>query len=229
MPDSKRTPAGISRRLEHKKQRRAQAIKDGLCLNCFSQAATAGPRGGKRICDECRKKINSRPSVVKQADIFFGRHNAQREEWKSLGLCVFCGDTPVNGKNGGAGMCISCRRLHQSKRSARIARMKSVAIYGGKCVDCGNTDIRVMEFHHINFDGNVDRKSGSEGNVRAMRAIAKRGTIDESLALLCSNCHKIRHWDTRWDDQWLSVVGVEVPAPSDQEVTVKPKDGGANG
>jgi len=65
---------------------------------------------------------------------------------------------------------------------------------GRVCERCGISDIRVLDFHHLDRDG----KEGSIGKAvsknwskeRIVREIAK-------CQVLCSNCHRILHWEER--------------------------------
>lgn len=71
-------------------------------------------------------------------------------------------------------------------------KTKLVNILGGKCCDCGNNDIIVLEFHHPNDDkesgvGDLLESSFTEAMAEAAKCI-----------LLCRNCHIRRH--TKIDD-----------------------------
>ena len=62
------------------------------------------------------------------------------------------------------------------------------------CVHCGNTDIRVLDFHHRD-------KSSKEITIAT---IAQRGWSNEHILrelekceVLCANCHRIYHWEER--------------------------------
>ena len=48
------------------------------------------------------------------------------------------------------------------------------------CSGCGNPDFRLLEVHHVNFNGNEDRSGKFPDKVY------------EKVALCC-NCHKLRH------------------------------------
>lgn len=60
------------------------------------------------------------------------------------------------------------------------------------CVRCGNSDFRVLDFHHIDKDskemsiGEVVANGWSEA--RILKEIAK-------CEVLCANCHRIHHWE----------------------------------
>jgi len=77
------------------------------------------------------------------------------------------------------------RQRHQ------LTKLKAVAAKGGKCLDCGNDDLRVLEFDHVPERGRKIR------NVAAM--FAKTSSLSPSLEdelakcdLVCANCHAVR-------------------------------------
>ena len=62
------------------------------------------------------------------------------------------------------------------------------------CKHCGNTDIRVLDFHHVD-------KSSKEITIAK---ITYRGWSNERILqeiakcdVLCANCHRILHWEER--------------------------------
>lgn len=57
------------------------------------------------------------------------------------------------------------------------------------CVDCGNSDVRVLEFHHHNDDKSFTI-------ARKIRSQCRWETIlleINKCIVLCANCHRIRH------------------------------------
>lgn len=62
------------------------------------------------------------------------------------------------------------------------------------CVDCGNTDIRVLHFDHVRGEKYNDvTHMIQRGNSWAL--------ISEEIAkceIRCANCHMIRTWPNRW-------------------------------
>jgi hypothetical protein len=67
---------------------------------------------------------------------------------------------------------------------------------GLSCKRCGNTDIRVLDFHHLDKDGKDGglsyAKSKGWSKERILREIAK-------CEVLCANCHRIVHWE-EWNE-----------------------------
>lgn len=89
-----------------------------------------------------------------------------------------------------------------SRKSSRNIRREIVDFLGGGCADCGITDIRVLQFHHANFDGKSKRSemngARSKKYCEAILAQHKDGT--SPLVLLCANCHMIRHFINNAED-----------------------------
>jgi hypothetical protein len=82
------------------------------------------------------------------------------------------------------------RRKRQQEIRAFIQQQK-VGLF---CKRCGNADIRVLDFHH-------NDKRSKEASISSM---AKRGWSNEHILqeiakceVLCSNCHRILHWEER--------------------------------
>ena len=112
-------------------------------------------------------------------------------------------------KNGKGGYCKECRsskkkikyrtdpvfRANCIKNSAKIIkekyaknmRLKNEYLNEHPCVDCGNTDVRVLDFDHIRGE---KRFNISEGILLKWKDIIKE--IDK-CDIRCANCHRIRH------------------------------------
>ena len=62
-----------------------------------------------------------------------------------------------------------------------------------KCSKCGFSHPAAIDFHHIDSstkDGEVNRLSGTGSYKKAYAEV-------EKCIPLCSNCHRIHHWDER--------------------------------
>lgn len=59
------------------------------------------------------------------------------------------------------------------------------------CKECGITDVRLLEFHHID----PDSKLFTIGNGTRGKAILEEEI--KKCELLCANCHKIKQWEYR--------------------------------
>ncbi len=130
-------------------------------------------------------------------------------------ICVACGENKDeslfakkgihNGKQRYRSDCRDCVRLHDRKRYAEDpkrretllnSKMKSVSdrreyVYSylkfHPCVDCGNSDIRVLEFDHV--------RGIKVDNVSVM--VVKSAPIEkiqeeiDKCDVRCANCHRI--------------------------------------
>ena len=133
---------------------------------------------------------------------------------KICSLCPEKGEQPIENfgldkrrKDGRRPDCRSCRsvvskreweNLPEGVRAGRIARtlerkrerqMIVLRAFESGCVDCGNLDVRVLEFDHL---------GDKEANVAYL---VHSGTVEKLLAelekcdVVCANCHKIRTYD----------------------------------
>lgn len=82
-------------------------------------------------------------------------------------------------------------RRHRIKM--REARRELISHLGGLCKDCGISDERVFQFHHVNGDGKEHRTRGYTAKYYRVLMDAEK-QCPGSIVLLCSNCHAIRHW-----------------------------------
>lgn len=179
-------------RKEYQRNRRRNLIAQGFCGACLKRIATPGPNGGTQTCDECREWKRKAPYRLREIQ---ARAEKYQERLRNE-LCAYCGKPANKGPRGGKSQCNACRDKLGSVRSDRLKKAKAIMAYGEKCADCGFSDQRALEFHHVNFDGKTDR---GERNTNALvRQIAKTGQRVEGIEMLCANCHNIRHWDQRW-------------------------------
>ena len=68
-------------------------------------------------------------------------------------------------------------------------RMKCIDLLGGCCVSCSNSDERVLQFDHINNDGNLDRP-GNRVQSGLFKDVLEHGKA--KYQLLCANCHAMK-------------------------------------
>lgn len=70
----------------------------------------------------------------------------------------------------------------------RMLRQHKVAV---GCADCGFKDHHAaLEFHHTSDDKNI--------NISFAKSIGQATREMEKCEVLCSNCHRIRHWEERY-------------------------------
>ena len=77
------------------------------------------------------------------------------------------------------------KKYHWEKKLAILQDL------GGKCVQCGNDDIRVLDIDHIDSTKKKRPKTTYTWSYRIKEWQANM----ENLRLLCANCHRIRTWE----------------------------------
>lgn len=87
-----------------------------------------------------------------------------------------------------------CGRIAALKRY-KEARKAIVEVLGGKCVNCGFNDIRALEVHHKQGNGNKERRNRMGTLVNDYRYYRQMLTHLSDYELLCSNCHAILNWN----------------------------------
>jgi hypothetical protein len=112
---------------------------------------------------------------------------------KKIKVCSRCNENkkfPADFKTGSRvrWICKPCYRKYENARSKNKAR-KFIIEYLSlhPCVECGVTDIRVLEFDH------TDKKNASIANLVQSGYSINR--IQEEINLcevVCANCHRIR-------------------------------------
>lgn len=80
---------------------------------------------------------------------------------------------------------------HNERRCEQHARRRAaiLALYGGKCSECGETIPEVLQLNHIYGGGKEDRRLGSNNSVPLYAAILKGERNDKDYSLLCANCN----------------------------------------
>jgi predicted HNH restriction endonuclease len=77
----------------------------------------------------------------------------------------------------------------QANELDRKKRLYIIKILGGKCMQCGIEEIKVLQLHHI--DG---RKKGES------KKFWRVPSLDISkFKLLCANCHTLEHWRSDYE------------------------------
>ena len=85
-------------------------------------------------------------------------------------------------------------RQQYSRDKREKIRKASLDLLGGKCCQCGITDIRVLEIDHIFNDGKIDRKETKDIQARLEKIIRH----PERYQILCANCHSIKTYEFGW-------------------------------
>lgn len=159
-----------------REQERKLRVEQGLCRACGNFPVVIGLLN----CVWCHTKIASQQRR---------KHAINMESNR----CVNCGK--ANDRK--TRLCLSCTAVNLQSNRERRKRYKLFIIdyFGGKCKECGETDIRVLTIDHVNNDGNLDKRvngkvklSGSYLYIKLVNLI-KQGKILKDFQLLCFNCH----------------------------------------
>ena len=70
-------------------------------------------------------------------------------------------------------------------------KQEVVDLYGGRCDTCRETDLIVLELHHIDHDGSEERKEIGMGPSMYRHARKKYNPL--KYQILCANCHRRAH------------------------------------
>ena len=89
--------------------------------------------------------------------------------------------------------CHSCYMASKKDRLIKIREWFEGLKTSMRCSQCGNDDIRVMEFHHTGPDKEVCIA------IAVSRGFSKKKILKEiaKCDVLCANCHRILHYDER--------------------------------
>ena len=69
-------------------------------------------------------------------------------------------------------------------------RARMIAAYGGRCVNCCESDPVVLVLDHINDDAQQDRKTnGHTGGCKMYRQLELKGWPKAGYQLMCHNCN----------------------------------------
>ncbi len=88
------------------------------------------------------------------------------------------------------GYCIECKKKNNNQKRQELKK-QAVLYKGGKCVDCSieSPHICIYDFHHLD----PSKKDFSFANI-GHRPFSKWIPELDKCVLLCSNCHRIRHY-----------------------------------
>jgi hypothetical protein len=79
-------------------------------------------------------------------------------------------------------------------------RQQVIKLLGGKCKQCGFSDLMALQIDHINGDGNKERKS-VHCDTR-MRKILKNENERKRFQILCANCNFIKRYTNNEHNQY---------------------------
>lgn len=164
---------------------KAPAIERRYCDSCSARVLARRRKGCR--CQVCgmatpgrRRRCDEHPFDGKA---YRARKRAERVVSKA---CIDCG-RPTDGTQ----LCLACReRARTSAReSYRRLRLKVIALYGGACTCCGETESDFLTLDHINNDGAVQRRQQhrvAAGSAFYKRVLRERPT---DVQVHCYNCN----------------------------------------
>ena len=88
--------------------------------------------------------------------------------------------------------CQKCKQATQTKRKEKSRDWLLTLKQDIACARCGLKDYRVLDFHHAD----PDRKEYAVSNMLSWSRSRILAEI-EKCTPLCSNCHRIHHWELR--------------------------------
>jgi len=85
------------------------------------------------------------------------------------------------------------KRLEQTRNSHRKNRQQAIEAFGGKCVRCGFSDPRALQFDHIQGGGHLERKATSQASYSWYKKLSSNPeAYKNKYQLLCANCNFIK-------------------------------------
>lgn len=124
------------------------------------------------ICRHCSISINETPFVIKKGKPITECRKCNKEK-----------QLQYRQKNQ-----IKYNKLARTRRHER--KIRAIAYKGGKCADCSNAvHPAAFDFHHID----PSQKDTDPGLMMGCTDEKLFAELDKCL-LLCSNCHRIRHF-----------------------------------
>lgn len=125
-----------------------------------------------------------------------------------LARCIICGNEFETNKRGQPRQYCGekCKRLRkrqyekdyyenhleirklQKLQTRRKLRMKIIVLLGGKCIQCGESDVRCLQIDHINGGGGKERKSLSVWKYY-QKVLESVKMNKREYQCLCANCN----------------------------------------
>lgn len=102
-----------------------------------------------------------------------------------------------------------------AKRAERRAVV--VKLLGGRCVNCGNSDVRVLQIDHKHNDGNKLKRGGRiRGfDLKHFNAIIRGEDPLDRYQLLCANCHALKNLGFLWSSTTSNEESKEASSPNE--------------
>lgn len=112
------------------------------------------------------------------------------------------------------------RFSHYATKYRDQLKLEMIEAYGGKCLDCGETDPIVLVLDHINDDANIEKELyglNARGGHKHYARLKKEGWPKDRFQLLCANCnlrkeHLRRRAEARSNDHTPEPLTPEIRA-----------------
>lgn len=93
-------------------------------------------------------------------------------------------------------------------------KLEVIELLGGKCVNCGVSDVRILQVNHMNGDGAAERKTHFS-HYKFINDILSGERSTSDLELRCANCNILHEFER--GARWYTLI--------DQQKQVKPPEG----
>jgi hypothetical protein len=144
---------------------------------------------GRSYCLDCSPRGSRNRKILKNYD-GDQKHCLRCDVWKSLDA-FHAGVSRKTGKSYPSSVCRSCSN-EQSKEFARAMKRQAIHYKGGLCCDCHQAfHDSVYDFHHRD----PSQKDFIVSDKKSCDWSMIKDELDKCV-LLCSNCHRSRHFDS---------------------------------
>ena len=92
-------------------------------------------------------------------------------------------------------------RTRDNTRRKRI-RLYLLQLLGNKCIKCGFSDSRALQFDHINDDGYADRKLLKSADGILCYYYKNPEIAKKKIQILCANCNWIKRFEMKKHNQY---------------------------
>lgn len=184
--------------------------KQRLCETCKPKALAASNKSQMKryqkcksvgICVICSEPVDGDKTLCSQCLANKSAYHKERHDsFANADMCYDCGKNPhvPNGKR--CQTCINKRNewyqgsTTQAKAKVRRDKNREAVLqhYGGKCVECGETDPLCLAVDHIEGGGNTHRKKIGKYGSGFFKWLVDNN-FPEGFQVLCHNCNMKKH------------------------------------
>jgi len=194
-----------------------------VCLKCKNNFR---PRSNnQKHCDPCRNKkclFCNQPFIKNRlSSKHCSRECYLKSRWVGIKNCKYCGKKL---KKKELRYCSKkCRRLYWNQNEYQLTKKKRIwerkkeiiGKLGGKCTDCGNSDLRVLDINHID---RTKKTRPKKGQYSWQHRLKEWESNMGNLELLCANCHRIHTYiQMNYGDKKVQKRDVNYSSKEDRE------------